>query len=537
MRSPSRRASLLVALTMLACPLLRAWAPAAATKSAPRSVAGRSVCARPLRVTRLALRGGASEEEEEEGEEDLDSEAIRDKYADEPPPDHIRYTGGVRPMPKAQTQGDEQANATADTTAALIAADAAVEDIEEEVDAAKEIQRQMRQGEQPDSSSGSEPLWVPGQIRQGGKKLRYTDGVADYFRDVLNRSNPLDQFEPNASMGHTYSDMDFALKAWESYRPSEQNGQWSDFLESLRASGVAVAARPTHNFSMGPLPNYIQREYGDDSYVGPWRERQCFEKDHVANTVNNTFSFMIPEPNYQQQLRTNKTHFLRGHEVSVPFVAPGSMPDAAAHEGLSAVLDALDDMERWKAGELPMALNEEDRAELERDKARKIDEQVIEAARTGSLGLLQRLVAMGGNLTAEDDDDLLQPIHHAAIHGHKDVVTYLLDHGVDVNVTDGYGRTALHWSAYNGHTDVAQVLLDKGVDVCAKTPGGCTAYAFSAMFMHGENDIINFFRTEEAKFNKDLRGRSKFVVMTGNNSTRESAEKARLQHPLASAYD
>jgi hypothetical protein len=76
-------------------------------------------------------------------QEDLDSEAIRDKYADEPPPDHIRYTGGVRPMPKAQTQGDEQANATADTTAALIAADAAVEDIEEEVDAAKEIQRQV----------------------------------------------------------------------------------------------------------------------------------------------------------------------------------------------------------------------------------------------------------------------------------------------------------------------------------------------------------------------------------------------------------
>ena len=32
----------------------------------------------------------------------------------------------------------------------------------------------------------------------------------------------------------------------------------------------------------------------------------------------------------------------------MPFVAPGSMPDAAAHEGLSAVLDALDDMERWK---------------------------------------------------------------------------------------------------------------------------------------------------------------------------------------------
>ena len=28
----------------------------------------------------------------------------------------------------------------------------------------------------------------------------------------------------------------------------------------------------------------------------------------------------------------------------------------------------------------------------------------------------------------------------------------------------------------------------------------------------GENDVINFFRSEEAKFNKELLGRSKFVV-------------------------
>ena len=41
---------------------------------------------------------------------------------------------------------------------------------------------------------------------------------------------------------------------------------------------------------------------------------------------------------------------------------------------------------------------------------------------------------------------------------------------------------------------------------------GCTAYAFSAMFMHGETEAITFFRSHEARFNKDLRGRSKFVV-------------------------
>lgn len=96
-------------------------------------------------------------------QEDLDSEAIRDKYAEDPPPDHIRFTGGVRPMPKAQKQGDEQANVTADADAAMIAADAAVEDIEEdeEVDAAKEIQRQVTPGHDK-SAIPADALLAPG---------------------------------------------------------------------------------------------------------------------------------------------------------------------------------------------------------------------------------------------------------------------------------------------------------------------------------------------------------------------------------------
>jgi hypothetical protein len=32
------------------------------------------------------------------------------------------------------------------------------------------------------------------------------------------------------------------------------------------------------------------------------------------------------------------------------------------------------------------------------------------------------------------------------------------------------------------------------------------------MYMHGENDVINFFRSEEAKYNKELTGRSRFLV-------------------------
>ena len=32
------------------------------------------------------------------------------------------------------------------------------------------------------------------------------------------------------------------------------------------------------------------------------------------------------------------------------------------------------------------------------------------------------------------------------------------------------------------------------------------------MYMHGENDVINFFLSDEAKYNKELTGRSRFLV-------------------------
>ena len=59
----------------------------------------------------------------------MDSEAIRDKYADEPPPDHLRYTGGLRPIPKPEIEEKVQ-NMSSDANATLSAADAAVADIE-----------------------------------------------------------------------------------------------------------------------------------------------------------------------------------------------------------------------------------------------------------------------------------------------------------------------------------------------------------------------------------------------------------------------
>ena len=37
---------------------------------------------------------------------------------------------------------------------------------------------------------------------------------------------------------------------------------WVDYLRQIREQGVGARAMDTHNFSMGPLPDYMEREFG-----------------------------------------------------------------------------------------------------------------------------------------------------------------------------------------------------------------------------------------------------------------------------------
>jgi ankyrin repeat protein len=53
------------------------------------------------------------------------------------------------------------------------------------------------------------------------------------------------------------------------------------------------------------------------------------------------------------------------------------------------------------------------------------------------------------------------PLHIAAVNGHKEVVRLLLSkEGMDPELVDDSGQTALEWAAKLGHVDIVHILED-----------------------------------------------------------------------------
>jgi len=95
------------------------------------------------------------------------------------------------------------------------------------------------------------------------------------------------------------------------------------------------------------------------------------------------------------------------------------------------------------------------------------DAVLLEAARTGDLKLVTKLVAEGHNVNRDSRSDNT-PLSSAAKGGHLDVVAFLLSHGANINEHNSpSGETPLMKAAYSGDTRMLEFLIAQGADPCA----------------------------------------------------------------------
>uniref|UniRef100_T1IRI9 Uncharacterized protein n=1 Tax=Strigamia maritima TaxID=126957 RepID=T1IRI9_STRMM len=103
------------------------------------------------------------------------------------------------------------------------------------------------------------------------------------------------------------------------------------------------------------------------------------------------------------------------------------------------------------------------------------DQELLDAARNGNLAVVEKIVSQrskrsgplaslrrgpGANV---QDNSGYTPLHHAALNGHRDVVSMLLLHEASTNIVDNKGSTPLHLAAWTGNTDIVRMILMQGL--------------------------------------------------------------------------
>ncbi|XP_072962887.1 probable E3 ubiquitin-protein ligase XBOS35 isoform X1 [Typha angustifolia] len=87
-------------------------------------------------------------------------------------------------------------------------------------------------------------------------------------------------------------------------------------------------------------------------------------------------------------------------------------------------------------------------------------ERLVSAARDGDVQEAQAILEYNPRLAKYSTFGVRNsPLHYSAAHGHHEVVSLLIESGVDINLRNYRGQTALMQACLYGHWKVAQILL------------------------------------------------------------------------------
>ena len=164
------------------------------------------------------------------------------------------------------------------------------------------------------------------------------------------------------------------------------------------------------------------------------------------------------------------------------------------------------------------------------------------AAFYGFLELVEQLVLKYPQYASARGGLCGTALHSASFKGRLQVVRYLLQHGVDVNIRDSGEDTPFLLASWRGHSDVAKCLLEHGADVELRDQLDNTPLNLAARY--GQFDAVRFLLEHNADFNPpDRNGWTPLhnsIMGRGLNADRPKIARLLLKYganPNARAHD
>lgn len=109
----------------------------------------------------------------------------------------------------------------------------------------------------------------------------------------------------------------------------------------------------------------------------------------------------------------------------------------------------------------------------------------------GYYDVAEYLVKAGASLNSKSGNNLkAAPIQSAAAAGHHKIVRMLLEHGADPNIRELGGYTPLHAAAQNGDEEMIRLLLFGGADLTITSNNGKTALDLAMNAGHEKSALL-----------------------------------------------
>ena len=159
----------------------------------------------------------------------------------------------------------------------------------------------------------------------------------------------------------------------------------------------------------------------------------------------------------------------------------------------------------------------------------KLRKVAFQAAREGDTKTLDEYFAMKRPVNEKNErGDTLLVV--AAYNGQLAAVNRILTQpGVEIDVRNGMGLTALTAAAYQGHVEIAKAILHAGADVNSASPSGKTSLMFASQ--SGKLDMVDCLLEAGADpALKDAKGKTALVLARTQGA---EGVAARLEKALA----